>query len=321
VEPPQVTVVIPTRNRWRRLSLALHGALRQEDVDVEIVVVDEASSDETPERLAGLDDPRVRVFRHERARGVAQARNRGIAEARGEWIAFLDDDDVWSPRKLRLVLHAASSRGASFAYSGAVYLDERMRAVWVERAPDPDSLPDRILESYVVPAGCSNVVCSTNLVRRLGGFDERLFHLADWDLWIRLAEAGPAAAAEQLLVGYVRHPSNMLMRDPNDAIEELDYLAGKHESKRARRGVELDKAGFSRWIATVYRQSGRRLAAVRELLRGAVAYRSGRNLIRAAVTLVRPPIPVRRRRLARFRAAEPDWIELYRQPSSGSRPL
>ena len=69
VDPPEVTVVIPTRNRWRRLSVALEGALRQEDADLEIVVVDEASSDETPERLADLDDSRVRVFRHEQARG------------------------------------------------------------------------------------------------------------------------------------------------------------------------------------------------------------------------------------------------------------
>jgi glycosyltransferase involved in cell wall biosynthesis len=312
VDPPEVTVVIPTRNRWRRLSVALEGALRQEDADLEIVVVDEASSDETPERLADLDDSRIRVFRHEQARGVAQARNRGIREARGEWVAFLDDDDVWSPRKLCSVLDAASSRRACFAYSGAVYLDDGMRAIWVEHAPDPDHLPDRILESYVVPAGCSNVVCRTDVVRQLGGFDEQLFHLADWDLWIRLAEAGPVAAAQELLVGYVRHPTNMLMRDPYDAVEELDYLAEKHESRRAQRGVELDRAGFSRWIAAVYQQSGRRLAAVHELLRGAVAYRSGENLMRAAVTLLRPPMPIRRRRLAGFREAEPEWLDLYR---------
>jgi glycosyltransferase involved in cell wall biosynthesis len=232
VDPPEVTAVIPTRDRWRRLSLALKGALCQEDVDVEVVVVDEASSDETPARLADLDDPRVRVFRHERPLGVAQARNRGIGEARGEWVAFLDDDDVWSPRKLRAVLDAASSRRARFAYSGAVHLDERMRTVRFEYAPDPDRLPDRILESCVVPAGSSNMVSRIELLRRLGGFDERLFHLADWDLWIRLADAAPAAAAPELLVGYVHHPSNMLMRDPYDALDELDYLVGRIAHRR-----------------------------------------------------------------------------------------
>ena len=165
---PEATVIIPTRNRWRRLWMALGGALHQEDVDVEIIVIDEGSSDETPERLAALNDRRVRVFQHEEARGVAQARNRGIAEARGEWIAFLDDDDVWSPHKLRTVLDVASPRRACFTYSGAVHLDDGMRTVWVDPAPDPDRFPDRILESNVVPSGCSNVVCRTDLVRGWG---------------------------------------------------------------------------------------------------------------------------------------------------------
>ena len=102
------------------------------------------------------------------------------------------------------------------------------------------------------------------------------------------------------------------MRDPNDAVEELNYLAEKHKARRARRGVELDRAGFSRWIATAYQQSGRRHAAVSEFLRGGVAYRSGKSLMRAAVAMFKPPMPIRRRRLASFRAAEPDWLRLYR---------
>ncbi|MBV8991348.1 MAG: glycosyltransferase family 2 protein, partial [Solirubrobacterales bacterium] len=87
--------MIPTRNRWPFLSHTLASALAQESVSLEVVVVDDGSDDQTPERLPAVGDPRVRVFRHERGLGVARARNKGIEEARGAWIAFLDDDDTW----------------------------------------------------------------------------------------------------------------------------------------------------------------------------------------------------------------------------------
>ena len=91
---PEVTVVIPTSNRWQLLSTcALASADAQVDVDHEVIVVDDGSSDETPARLAERHD--VRVVRHRTRLGVSRARNSGIAAARGEWIAFLDDDDLW----------------------------------------------------------------------------------------------------------------------------------------------------------------------------------------------------------------------------------
>src|SRR5919109_858912 len=100
---PDVTVVIPTKDRWDLLSTAaLPSALGQEDVDLEVVVVDDGSTDETPDHVVGLRDPRLRIVRHDRSLGVAQARNAGIRAANSDWIAFLDDDDVWAPRKLRL---------------------------------------------------------------------------------------------------------------------------------------------------------------------------------------------------------------------------
>src|SRR5215218_5096689 len=102
VDPPDVTVVIPTMDRWRLLSeRALHSALTQEQVDLEVVVVDDSATDETAIGIAGLNDERVRVIRHEQPQGLQRARNVGIAAARGDWVAFLDDDDVWAPWKLR----------------------------------------------------------------------------------------------------------------------------------------------------------------------------------------------------------------------------
>src|SRR2546427_7128355 len=110
----EVTVVIPTRNRSRLLPVAVASALGQEDVEVEVVVVDDASTDETPDLIADLADERVRVLRLSTRHGVARARNIGIAEARGGWLAFLDDDDIWGPRKLRWQLDAAQGDEDTF---------------------------------------------------------------------------------------------------------------------------------------------------------------------------------------------------------------
>ena len=118
--PPTVTVVIPTHNRKELLRYALMSALRQEGVALEVIVVDDGSSDGTAEMLAALTDRRVRVVHHETAQGVSAARNRGIEEARGEWIAFLDDDDLWAPDKLRLQLESATKSGRRWVYVGHV---------------------------------------------------------------------------------------------------------------------------------------------------------------------------------------------------------
>src|SRR5436190_21061432 len=97
VDAPEVSVVIPTRDRWDLLRTTLGGALGQRRVSHEVIVVDDGSADETPTRLAEVSDPRLRTVRLGRSMGAAAARNRGLAEARGDWVAFLDDDDVWAP--------------------------------------------------------------------------------------------------------------------------------------------------------------------------------------------------------------------------------
>jgi glycosyltransferase involved in cell wall biosynthesis len=280
---PDVTVLIPTRDRAHLLSDALACALGQEDVSVEVIVVDDGSSDETPHLLRGLDERRLRVFRHETPLGVARARNRGIAEARGAWIAFLDDDDLWSPRKLRTQLDAAAEEDASFVYASGVVVDERMNVVRTVFAPDPSGLADRLI-SWNVIGGPSTSVLETTVLRRLGGFDERLAVLADWDLWIRAARTSKAAACGEVLVAYLKHTGSMQVTHSDRLPEEFDHLARKHRPLRQERGLDFDYLVFWRWVALERLRAGHKLEAARLFLRGAVAYRSIGNVIRAAGT-------------------------------------
>lgn len=318
----EVTVVIPTRNRWSVLvDAALRAALSQESVDHEVVVVDDGSTDGTSDRLAELGEPQLRVVLNDRSLGVAKARNAGIEAARGAWIAFLDDDDVWSPRKLRTQIDAASSEGASFVYGASVALDERKRFLFGHAPPDPTTLRFELLRRNVMWGGCSNVIVRADVARQLGGFDEDLFQLADWDLWVRLATTSKAAMCPEILVGCVTHQESMLLTDRRDVFTEFEYMVKKHERTTQTTGVAFDQAGFSRWVAGGHVRAGRRLAAARALLRGVWKARSVGNLVRVPGALIgKPAMGLGSRLIATLpgrlptgerTAVEPDWLSRY----------
>jgi glycosyltransferase involved in cell wall biosynthesis len=287
VARPQVTVVIPTRDRWTFLQTTLTSVLRQEEVDFEVVVVDDGSSSDAPASLRRLADRRVRIVRHPMTRGVAAARNTGIGSARGAWLGFLDDDDLWAPTKLQRQLDLASRAGASFVVAGAVRFDERLRSLEVFRPPGADRLPREILQRNAIPAGSSNVLATTESVVGAGGFDEQLAQIADWDLWIRLIHGGKAAVAVECLVAYRIHANNMAVTHPPSAVlQELDRLTAKHRSLAGRYGVSPDRVRSTRWVAGSLGREGRRLAAAKLYLSGALRYGDAGNLVRAAAALL-----------------------------------
>ena len=284
----------------------LAGALAQEEVDVEVVVVDDGSDDGSAERLESVDDPRVRVIRRPERGGQAPALNAGVEAARGDWLAFLDDDDVWSPRKLREQLDAAERGGADFVYSAMVAIDPAGEVIEVLPCPPVDDVR-RLLRRQNVLRCPSSVMARADLVRRVGALDENLNELTDWDFFIRLVDAGRAAAVDEPLVGYLVHPQNRRLRQDSDVEREFRYLAAKH----AGSGLPLERAGFSRWVAMGHLRAGRRLEAVRVYLASAVRDRNPGNALRAGAALVGERAFRLRRRLVAEKP-DPAWLELYR---------
>lgn len=309
---PEITVVIPTRDRWHMLSRTLPGVLRQEGVDLEAVVVDDGSRDGTADQLARLDDERLRYVSHPTPEGVARARNSGINEARGAWVAFLDDDDLWAPRKLRTQLDTATRLGARFVYCSAVVVDGALNVLLDAPAPGPTDLLPRLLSVSLIPAGPSNVIVERGLLRELGGFDERLASLADWDLWIRLAARTTAAVCPETLVAYVEHGENMQRGGLEIREREFLYMAEKHRDLCERFGVAFGGPSLERSAARHQRLRGQRLASARTYLHASAKHREPALAARAVIALLGEPVTQLVRRLrGRALIARPDWLDFY----------
>jgi glycosyltransferase involved in cell wall biosynthesis len=248
-----VSVVIPTHNRRQFLSVTLKSVLRQSDVDFDVIVVDDGSTDETPGFLEAMEDPRVRFIRNERPQGVRTARNQGIAATTGAWLAFVDDDDIWAPDKLARQVKAAKDTGAAWVYTGAIEIDVHGRALSGTPPDPPEAVMERLPHLDLVPGGSSGVLASRAAVEAAGGWDPSVF-LADWDLWIRLGRIGPPACVPEPLVGYRIHGEQSSV--------DVDRVLSGAKVIAARYGARLDRGPFHHYVAFLCLRSGARRRAL-----------------------------------------------------------
>lgn len=255
---PEVSVVVPTRDRRELLSRTLGTVLRQRSVDLEAIVIDEGSSDGTRDTVTGLEDPRVRYFRNEVPTGVARARNRGLEEARGEWVAFVDDDDLWAPDKLVEQLVATRRADRPWAYAGAVKIDGGERLVGGRPPPQPEGVVQRLPRWNAVPGGCSGVIATRSLLQETGGFDPTLVNLADWDLWIRFVREAPPACAPRPLVGYRWHAGNASL-DTELILREARVIESRYETP-------LDWGAIHHYLAHLSARAGAPTRALRHFM-------------------------------------------------------
>lgn len=282
---PDVTAVLPTRDRGRFFADALRCALGQEDVQLEVIVVDEGSTDGTPALLEEQSDPRLRVLRNDRPCGVAAARNQAVREARGTWIAFLDDDDLWAPQWLRTALDAAQGSEPTLVYGGQIVIDEARRVTGVQLPPVPESVPAS-LRRYNALGGPSAIVVHRDAIAAAGAFDERLSALADWEAWMRLTALRRPVAVPELLVGYTSYSDNMHRRDPFGVLAEFHRFCAIVREQHGAASVPPEPP-ILRWLA---RDMPDRWTAARLYARAARKH-GPVDLARALRALVAAPSP------------------------------
>jgi GT2 family glycosyltransferase len=188
VDEGLVSVIVPTHNRGLLLEEAIRSVLAQTYPHREIIVVDDGSTDDTRSRVQKYV-PSVRYI-YQPNQGAAAARNTGIAHGRGEYVAFLDDDDLWLPRKLELqakLLVENPRVGLVYTWRFLTDLEGRVLPQIQRPMHRGNVLGELLLACFVVP---SVVMVRREWLDRIGLFDTGLRTGEDWDLWLRLAIAG-----------------------------------------------------------------------------------------------------------------------------------
>ncbi len=246
---PSVSVVIPTYNRETTLKRAVGSVLAQTFPDLELLVIDDGSTDDTASLMRKIADPRVRYMPQDVNRGVAAARNVGLREVRGDFIAFLDSDDEWMPEKLerQLDLFERLPEKVGLVYAGVEAVTENGNRTR-QMPSDRGDVYRKLLLRNIITGGGSTAVIRRNVVATVGFFDESLPAIEDYEYWLRLSRFFKVDFVPEVLMCYHTPPllrrKSMDHKDNIDAREEF-YRRYGHEMRRA--GVAhlflLDSAG------------------------------------------------------------------------------
>lgn len=227
-----VSVVIPTFNRGAAIRKTLDSVLAQTLAPLEILVVDDGSTDGTADWIAAHYGEKIRLIRQKNG-GVARARNRGWRAASGDWIAFLDHDDTWHPQKIERMSGALGNPNVGVAVC-------RWREVENEIAAR-QSPSVRAKNAFPWLFGWNNPIVSMSvpLVRRdllleIGGFDARCAPADDWDLWLRLAKISDFTFVNEVLVDYHLHAGQQ-RRDEKRMFRAVRRTLGKHPRELAQK--------------------------------------------------------------------------------------
>jgi len=269
VAMPSVSVIIPVYNSVDTLPRALDSVLAQSRAADEIVVIDDGSTDHTPD-IMQLRYPGVHYYYREH-RGTGAALNTGIRKTRGNWIAFLDACSEWLPNKLELQLGIANhDRGCRVVYGTERTIREGGQASFADTTKGPQGMIfDLCLSAPVI--SLSTAMIHRTALDQLGGFDESPSLCSEYDFWLRLCSAYPVACIDAPAVNRFDNPGdgksgageNMQLRQVRSLVNIIDSgtLTAPQEAV-ARKALNekcsaiiSDATRYKRWHELAYHQS------------------------------------------------------------------
>lgn len=244
-----ISVIIPTYNRSDVISRAIESVLTQTFPDFELLIIDDCSTDNTKQIVNRFDDPRVCYFRHDMNQGGSAARNTGIDHAEGDYIAFLDSDDEWFPRKLERQVNYLESlpeewvavyckwEGKRNGYFGKIrglmsrYFSDKVGAKGGE-----ELIPHILTMTFPI-GGASTLLVKRETVEAMGGFDESFQRHQDWEFLIRLLQHGKlGCVSKELFRKYstgAPDPTS-LEETKQQFFEKFSYLIQRYEDEGYR---------------------------------------------------------------------------------------
>lgn len=303
---PDISVIVPTRNRATLLGRLLRQlAVLEAGPSYEVVVVDEGSSDDTPALLArAAEEHGVRVVRHDDPRGLPAARNAGTAVAGGRFLAWIDDDDLTSPDRLRRQHEALVASGARWSCAARVDIDDDLRVIGHVRSPSAPVLP-RLLRSNVLPSAGQGLLVEAALDAEVGGYDESLRSAEDWDYVLRLTAVAEPHLLDEPLVGY-RTGSASMSTDTPRMEEAIASVVAKHADLYRDEGVEPDWGAIHLSLLPADLLGSRR-AAVGRAVKALRASPSAQGLARVAAVAAVPSRVAERSRQQRRAQVPATW--------------
>jgi len=237
---PKISIILPVHNGARFLPRAAESVLRQTFEDWELFIIDDGSTDETAEvaKRFAESDRRIRCARNPKNIGIQKTLNRGLSLSRGEYIARIDDDDIWlEADKLKLQTKFLDERPDYVLLGTAVcILDESGAELFRYRLPESDAA----IRARMLQRNCfthSSVMFRREAAVRAGGYgeSENVRHVEDYDLWLRIGRLGKLANLPAFATGFTLRPGN---------ISSLNKLGQLMKDLRLTRAYRRDYPGY-----------------------------------------------------------------------------
>jgi len=226
-ENPQISIIIPTYNRPHFLKEAISSVLSQNYQDFEIIVVDDGSTDNTKEAIKSINNKRI-IYLYQKHKGRSVARNRAIEIARGKYLAFLDDDDLFLPGKLKKQIEILEkNKDYGMVYTSALNIDEKGNVQdFVYRATKSGNIYKNVAFLIPLVVILPTVMVRKDIVTSLNGFDEKMRRFEDTDMWRRIAKRYNICAIKEPLTKICAHRGNQ-MEHPLKFFRAIDYYVKK----------------------------------------------------------------------------------------------
>lgn len=250
---PRVSVIIPTYNRATSIEKSIQSVLDQSFSDFELIVVDDASTDDTESIVSRVSDSRIRYIKLNENCGGSAARNAGIQRARAALLAFQDSDDEWMPDKLlkQVATLDTAGRAVGVVYTGFWHIEGGRR--WYFPGASIKNKNGRIFSQLLLGNFISTctVVVRKEYLSQVGLFDESLPRLQEWDLFLRLAKVCEFRCVDEALINAYYTPDSISSKN-HSLLEGLKIIFSKFGKDFAADQEALSKIQFV--LANTYRR-------------------------------------------------------------------
>lgn len=248
---PKISIIIPTYNRANLLPFALKSAISQTCEDFELLILDDASTDNTREVIAPfLEDSRVRLISHPENIGINANRNYGLSIAKGEYIALLDSDDTWlDPSKLKRqadLLDSHPDHGIVGTFAKKIDLEGKEIGEISLKAADSSIRRNMMIKNQLIQ---SSVLIRKEALDKAGWYDENMPIWEDYELWLRIGETYKLRNIPEFLTGYRVHAGNISKESQLKSIKAYEMIYKLYRKKYPFAFVILFKIAVKKLLA------------------------------------------------------------------------